>query len=86
MKAYDGVRSLNPRQEKGESVMCVLRLSMTDEGYWIARVAFKNPLASGRKDAYTETLPVWSGDEAEVIRFIERVMLTTTGVVRLVMV
>lgn len=61
-------RVIFPRPQQGESVVGALRLSITDEGLWFARVAFKDPAQSGRIMAMYADRPLWS-DEYPVEKF-----------------
>lgn len=62
MGAPRAARAMWPRPQKGESVVAGLRLSATDEGVWIARLAFRDPSQNGRLLVQYATRDLWDAD------------------------
>lgn len=52
---------MQPRPQQGSSLLVAMQVSATDEGIYLARVAFKDPSNKGQVTVAHDTVHMWAG-------------------------
>jgi hypothetical protein len=66
--AWKNGRTMQPRSQQGTSLLVAMQVLATDEGIFLARVAFKDP-SSGRVKVAQSGKVMWEGGIEDVEHF-----------------